>query len=72
MGVPAKHDSGLDFDERSILHEEVDRLPELERLAVVLCDLEGRTYEQAAGQLGWTAPPSITGWPPAASGCVTA
>ncbi len=56
MGVPAKHDSGLDFDERSILHEEVDRLPELERLAVVLCDLEGRTYEQAAGQLGWTAP----------------
>jgi DNA-directed RNA polymerase specialized sigma24 family protein len=28
-----------------IVHEEVDRLPDRERLPVVLCDLEGLTYE---------------------------
>ena len=33
----------------SIVHEEVDRLPDRHRLPVVLCDLEGLTYEQAAG-----------------------
>lgn len=47
---------GLDPDELAILHEEVDRLPDRERLPVVLCDLEGRSYEQAAGRLGWTVP----------------
>src|SRR5206468_7752839 len=39
-----------------ILHEEIDRLPEAHRLPVVLCDLEGLTYEQAAEQLRWTVP----------------
>ncbi len=34
------------------LHEEVDRLPEKYRSAVVLCDLAGLTHEEAAGQLG--------------------
>ncbi len=48
--------SGLDPDTRSIVHEEVDRLPEGLRLPVVLCDLEGLTYEQAAGRLHWTEP----------------
>jgi RNA polymerase sigma factor (sigma-70 family) len=33
------------------LHEELDWLPEPFRAAVVLCDLEGRSYEQAAGLL---------------------
>ena len=33
------------------LYEELDRLPEPFRAAVVLCDLEGRSYEQAAGIL---------------------
>ncbi|MHB1557310.1 MAG: sigma-70 family RNA polymerase sigma factor, partial [Isosphaeraceae bacterium] len=47
---------GLDPDELAILHEEVDRLPDRERLPVVLCDVEGQTYEQAAGRLGWTVP----------------
>jgi len=37
----------------SILHEEVGRLPERYRAAVVLCYLEGQTCEAAAGQLGW-------------------
>jgi HlyD family secretion protein len=36
-----------------VLHEEIDRLPERYRSPVVLCDLEGRTHEQAARHLGW-------------------
>ncbi len=36
-----------------VLHEEIDRLPEKYRLAVVYCDLEGMTRAQAAGQLHW-------------------
>ena len=47
---------GLDPDVSLIVHEEVDRLPEGLRLPVVLCDLEGLTYEQAAGRLHWTEP----------------
>lgn len=38
---------------RGILHEEVDRLPEKYRAAVVLCYWRGRTHEQAGQQLGW-------------------
>ena len=45
-----------DPDVRLILHEEIDRLPEAQRLPVVLCDLEGLTYEQAAEQLRCTVP----------------
>src|SRR4051794_1323256 len=33
------------------LYEELDRLPQPFRAAIVLCDLEGNTYEQAAGML---------------------
>ena len=36
----------------SVIHEEVDRLPERYRSAIVLCDLEGRTCEEAARHLG--------------------
>jgi RNA polymerase sigma factor (sigma-70 family) len=36
------------------LHEEIARLPERYRLAVVHCDLEGMTQAQAAGQLHWS------------------
>jgi RNA polymerase sigma factor (sigma-70 family) len=36
------------------LHEEIARLPEKHRLAIVLCDLEGMTQAQAAGQLHWS------------------
>jgi len=36
-----------------VLHEEIDRLPERFRVSVVLCDLEGRTHEQAARHLSW-------------------
>src|SRR6185312_6916037 len=36
-----------------ILHEELDRLPERYRAAVVLCYLEDQTCEAAARRLGW-------------------
>ena len=37
------------------IHEEVSRLPEKYRAAVVLCYLQGRTQDEAARELGWTA-----------------
>jgi Sigma-70, region 4 len=43
-------------DLRPVLHDEIDRLPESQRLPIVLCDLEGLTYDQAARQLRWTVP----------------
>ncbi|MFI5457215.1 MAG: sigma-70 family RNA polymerase sigma factor [Isosphaerales bacterium] len=36
-----------------VLHQEIDRLPERYRVPLVLCDLEGRSHEQAARHLGW-------------------
>ena len=39
-------------DVRQALHEEVDRLPYHYRLPIVLCDLEGRSYDEAARYLG--------------------
>ncbi len=41
---------------QAVLHEEIERLPESRRLPVVLCDLEGLTYDEAARRLGWTVP----------------
>jgi hypothetical protein len=49
-----RDDQGWD-DRDAVLHEEVDRLPQRYRAAVVLCDLEGLTQEQAARRLGWPA-----------------
>jgi RNA polymerase sigma factor (sigma-70 family) len=39
---------------RSVLDEEIDRLPTSCRRAVVLCLLAGKTQEEAARELGWT------------------
>ena len=36
------------------LHDEVARLPEKQRLALVLCDMEGKTQTQAARELDWS------------------
>jgi RNA polymerase sigma factor (sigma-70 family) len=38
----------------TVLDEEVRRLPEVYRLPVLLCCVEGRTQEEAARQLGWS------------------
>ncbi len=56
MTIPSRIDSGLEPDVCAIVHEEIDRLPDRHRLPVVLCDLEGLTYDQAAARLAWTVP----------------
>jgi RNA polymerase sigma factor (sigma-70 family) len=48
LTVPRDYDNMLE----NVIHEEIDRLPRCYRVAVVLCDLEGRTHEQAARHLG--------------------
>jgi RNA polymerase sigma factor (sigma-70 family) len=41
-------------DRNSTLHAEIDRLPDALRQAVVLCDLQGLSREQAADELHWS------------------
>ena len=52
VSVRASHPENQD-ELGHVLHEEINRLPERFRMSVILCDLEGRTHEQAARHLGW-------------------
>ena len=49
-----RHRGGDGGDLTAALHEEIDRLPERYRLPLVLCDLEGHTYEEASRHLDWS------------------
>jgi RNA polymerase sigma factor (sigma-70 family) len=53
MSAGEYRSEGTRGDLRPVLHEEVNRLPEVYRNAVVLCYLEGRTNEEAAALLRW-------------------
>ena len=51
--APGRSAGEADGDDlAAVVQEEVDRLPERYRVPVVLCDLEGRTHEEAARHLG--------------------
>src|SRR5689334_7533775 len=52
MPQPAAESDPLWHDLQPLLDEELDRLPDRYRAAVVLCDLQGRTRKEAARQLG--------------------
>jgi RNA polymerase sigma factor (sigma-70 family) len=42
-------------DLRRLVEDELRQLPEKYRAPVVLCDLEGKTHQEAASKLGWPA-----------------
>jgi RNA polymerase sigma factor (sigma-70 family) len=47
-------DSSVERDELcAIVHEEIDRLSDTQRLPIVLCALEGLSHEEAAQRLRW-------------------
>ncbi len=56
MGSSQTTRPGPDPELYSLLHAEIDRLPERERLPVILVDLEGLSYDQAASRLRCTVP----------------
>ena len=54
IGEPGRHELEMIRREQvETLHEELTRLPEKLRLAIVLCDLAGLTHAEAAGRLRW-------------------
>jgi RNA polymerase sigma factor (sigma-70 family) len=50
--LPGSSRPGERDDLATVVHEELDRLPDRYRLPIVLCDLEGYTCEQAARHIG--------------------
>ncbi|HLJ97556.1 MAG TPA: sigma-70 family RNA polymerase sigma factor [Gemmataceae bacterium] len=56
VAKPAEPESLTWEEVRGALDEELHRLPEHYRTALVLCYLEGRSRDEAAHQLGWSLP----------------
>jgi RNA polymerase sigma factor (sigma-70 family) len=54
VAVGRTNDPPAPDDELRVLDEEIGRLPEKYRLAIVLCDLQGMTQERAAEELRWS------------------
>src|SRR5262249_19571937 len=53
--APATTSNNVTWRElRAVLDEELSRLPEQQRVPLVLCYLEDRTQDEAARQLGWS------------------
>jgi RNA polymerase sigma factor (sigma-70 family) len=53
MPEPKAPSQDLWHDLRPIIDEELARLPDIYRLPILLCDLEGKSIKEAMGQLGW-------------------
>ncbi len=49
---PELHHERVNSELEKVLHEEIDRLPECYRVAIVLCDLQGYTCDEAARRMG--------------------
>jgi RNA polymerase sigma factor (sigma-70 family) len=52
MASQRRAEDPTDFEVGQVLDEEIDRLPSRYRMPIILCDVEGCSYEEAARHLG--------------------